>query len=522
MTMVRIGIDVGGTNTDAVAVSGSEVVAWHKTATTPDTFDGIGTALAAVLRSVDADAVGQVMLGSTHPLNAIIRRRDLDRVGVLRIAAPATLSIPPLADWPADLVDAVRGPVAIVRGGHEYEGSEIGPLDEDAVRGFVEECRGRVRAIALTGVTSPANPDHEIAAARIIAETLGPSFPVTLGHEVGGLGLLERENSAVLNAALHTVGQEIITGLTQALAAHRLRADTYLTQNDGTLLSAEEATRRPILTIGSGPTNSMRGAAHLSGLTDAIVMDIGGTSTDVGLLMDGFPRTSALAVDIGGVRTNYRMPDLISMGLGGGTIVRTAPDREAGHGLEVGPDSVGYLLTRRARVFGGDTLTLSDVSVLAGRAAFGDRDRAADVPRSVTVQALEWVDDRIRVLADRIKAVRSELPLIAVGGGGHLVPDTVPGVSEVVRHAHAGVANALGAAIAEASGSVDRAFQYGDGGREACLNEAKTAAVDAAIGAGADPARVRITMVNEIPMAYLPGSSARVQIKAVGPLLERT
>ncbi|MFF0448903.1 hydantoinase/oxoprolinase N-terminal domain-containing protein [Streptomyces sp. NPDC004609] len=516
MSSLRIGIDVGGTHTDAVAVDPlGRVVSSHKAATTPEVFDGIRAALAGVLAEVGPDEVGRVMLGTTHPVNAIIRRKDLARVGILRIAAPATLSIAPLAAWPAELADAVRGRVAIVRGGHEYDGTEINPLDTDAVRRFAEECRNRVDAIALTGVTSPANPEHEIHAARIVAEILGEGFPVTMGHEVGGLGLLERENSAILNGALTFVGRSIVAGLEQALDSHRLHAEIYVTQNDGTLLSAAEAMRRPILTIGSGPTNSMRGAAYLSGLSDAIVMDVGGTSADVGLLVDGFPRASALAVEIGGVRTNYRMPDLISIGLGGGTIVRTEPE------LAVGPDSVGYRLTEEARIFGGDTLTLSDVSVLADRARFGDPARAADVPLKVVDGALGWVDGRIQVLTDRIKAARVDMPLIAVGGAAHLIPDAIPGVSEVHRHEHASVANAIGAAIAEASGTIDRAYRFDDSSREECLDEARRAATEAAVRAGADPARVRITTVNEIPMAYVPGDCARVQVKAAGPLLDR-
>lgn len=513
MSRVRLGIDVGSTNTDAVAVGGAgEILAWHKTATTPAVLDGIRAAIAAVLAEVDADAIDQVMLGTTHPVNAIIRRKELARVGILRIAAPATLSISPLASWPKDLTALVRGHTEIIRGGHEYEGTEINPLDEAAVASFARRCRGTVDAIAVTGVSSPANPDHEQRAGAIIAEILGSDFSVTLGHEVGNLGLLERENSAVLNAALTTVGRDIVRGLETALEQHRLQPEIFLTQNDGTLLSAEEAMRRPILTIGSGPTNSMRGAAHLSGLTDAIVMDVGGTSTDVGLLVNGFPRESALAVEIGGVRTNYRMPDLISFGLGGGTILRAAP-------FQVGPDSVGYALIEKGLVFGGEVPTLSDVSVLAGRADFGDAALAGKViTDELLEQAIAWVDATIRTAADRIKAARVEVPLIAVGGGSHLIPPAIPDVSEVVRHEYASVANAIGAAIAEASGSVDRMFRYDETSREACLQEARSLASEAAIRAGADPTAIRISSVTEIPMSYMPGNCARVQVKAVGPL----
>src|SRR5207247_9604967 len=133
----------------------------------------------------------------------------------------------------------------------------------------------------------------------------------------------------------------------------------YLTQNDGTVMLASLAQRYPVYSFASGPTNSMRGAAFLSRLSDAIVIDVGGTTTDIGCLRQGFPREANNAVEVGGVRTLFRMPDLLSLGLGGGSHVSTNP-------LAVGPLSVGYQLTERARVFGGDELTATDVAVAAG------------------------------------------------------------------------------------------------------------------------------------------------------------
>ncbi|GCD99157.1 hydantoinase/oxoprolinase N-terminal domain-containing protein [Embleya hyalina] len=511
---LRIGIDVGGTNTDAVVVDSSGTVrARHKAPTTPAVFDGVRAALEAVLSAVDGSAIGQVMLGTTHPLNAIIRRSGLGRVGVLRIGAPATLSVPPLAGWPNDLVAALRGPAAIVRGGHEYSGVECGPLDEAAILDFAKQCEGAVDAIAVTAMSSPINPAHERRAAELLREVLGRDIAVTESRDVGGIGLLERENSAILNSALVGVGRHVVESLLQALAHHEMTPDVYLTQNDGTLLTVEEAIRRPVLTIGSGPTNSMRGAAYLTGLTDAVVMDVGGTSTDVGLLVNGFPRESALAVEIGGVRTNYRMPDLIAVGLGGGTIVTDE------NGMRIGPDSVGYRLAGEAIVFGGSTLTLSDVSVAAGRSTIGEREYLSRLDRGLVRRALESIDGRFAALADRIKASRGPQPLVAVGGGAHLVPDRIEGIDMVHRHEHADVANAIGAAIAEASGSVDRTFSYDEGGRAYCLEQARELAVEQAVRAGADPVRVRITALTEVPMSYMPGTSVRVQAKAVGPLL---
>jgi len=150
------------------------------------------------------------------------------------------------------------------------------------------------------------------------------------------------------------------------LRDHGVESDLFITQNDGTLMAVEYARKYPVFTIASGPTNSLRGAAFLSGLSDALVVDVGGTTTDVGILLKGFPRESTSAMEIGGVRTNFRMPDLISIGLGGGSLIRT--DNGS---CTVGPDSVGYKITSEALIFGGKTLTATDAAVAAGLADLG-------------------------------------------------------------------------------------------------------------------------------------------------------
>ncbi len=380
------------------------------------------------------------------------------------------------------------------------------------MRSFAADCReAGVSAIAVSCAFSPANYEHEDRAGAILAEELGDSIAVTLSHEIGSLGLLEREDAAALNASLLGVSRAVVDGLTRALEENGLDVVAYLTQNDGTLMTVEQAVKFPVLTVGSGPTNSMRGASALAGLTDALVMDVGGTSTDVGILIDGFPRESSHAVEVGGVRTNFRMPDLISIGMGGGTIIHDDG--------RVGPDSVGYRVITEALVTGGSTPTLSDASVKAGRLdGFGDAALTDGLDPDRSDAALAWVDERVQELCDRMKASRQALPLIAVGGGSHLVADDVPGVSEVIKPPHFAVANAYGAAIAEASGEVDRVYRYDDSSREECLEDAKALAIKAANKAGADPEHIRITTVMEIPMTYVPGGGCRVQVKAAGPL----
>jgi N-methylhydantoinase A/oxoprolinase/acetone carboxylase beta subunit len=314
-----------------------------------------------------------------------------------------------------------------------------------------------------------------------------------------------------------------------AVNAHGLDARLFFTQNDGTLMSLDQAARTPVLTIGSGLANSMRGAAFLSGLRDALVIDVGGTSSDVAALDHGFPRESATAIDIGGARTNFRMPDIVSIGLGGGSIVREGPPGgcptghrstrngplgEAPRSLQIGPQSVGAALLQHALVFGGSITTLTDVAVAAGRARIGqtpppeglDADRILDVAGALLAGAV-----------DRARTTIADMPLVAVGGASFLVPDAMPGVSDVLRPDHHDVANAVGAAIAQVSGQIEEVVRL-DSDRAAVLEGARERAVQRAVDAGADGERVEIVEQDEVPLAYVTEPIARLRVKAVGPL----
>jgi N-methylhydantoinase A/oxoprolinase/acetone carboxylase beta subunit len=513
---LRIGIDVGGTNTDAVVLDETNaVLAWTKQATTADVTTGLGHAVSAVLDELGPrrTRVGRVMLGTTHATNAILERRSLGRVAVLRLGAPATTAVPPLQAWPADLRDAVMLDAAIVGGGHLVDGYPIAPLDVDAVRAFLASVAGRADAIAVTGVFSPAFRKQELEVADIVAEVLGPDVAVSLSHEIGSLGLVERENATVLNAALYGLARGVTDALEAVLEGHGLDVTSYFAQNDGTLMAPDYAARYPVLTIGSGPANSLRGAAFLSGVSDAIVVDVGGTSSDLGVLVNGFPRESALAVDIGGVRTNFRMPDILGLAIGGGTRVRGEADEPV-----VGPDSVGYALITEGLGFGGEVATLTDAALLDGRVRIEGTDstRAEGVAK-LLAQALERTDGWIAEAVDQVSLGRGSQPLVAVGGGSFLVPDDVPGVSVVLRPEYGQVANAVGAAIALASGRWETIVPAGPGRTEA-LEKAKEIACQRAIQAGAEPSQVEVVEVSEVPLAYLPEPALRVHVKAAGPL----
>ena len=255
----------------------------------------------------------------------------------------------------------------------------------------------------------------------------------------------------------------------------------------------------------------MRGAAFLSGLKDAVVVDIGGTTSDVGVLVQGFPREASVAVRIGGVRTNFRMPDVLSFGLGGGSHVKADP-------LQVGPQSVGYEITSRAIVFGGSELTASDIAVAAGLADMGDPSRVAGLDKTLVDNALHRMWEMVEASVDRAKTAPGDVPVILVGGGIVLIGDKLNGVSELHRPEHASVANAIGAAIAQVGGEVDRIFSLDGVSREKVLEQAKEEARQRVLREGGIPESIEVVDVEEIPLAYLPGNATRIRVKAVGSL----
>lgn len=512
---MRIGIDVGGTNTDAVVMDGMRVVASCKRPTTADVSGGIIAALEEVLAetAVPASAITAVMLGTTHFTNAVVERQRLMPVAAIRLALPATEALPPMVDWPADLRAAIGGQTSLLAGGHEYDGRPIAALDEDGVRTAAADARRKgIQSVAITSVFSPIDPSFEERAAAIVRSEL-PGVFVTLSHEIGRIGLLERENAAIINASLRQLAQRMVVSFRVALEGLGIRAPFFVSQNDGTLMSAAYVERYPVLTFASGPTNSMRGAAFLSGVKEAIVVDIGGTTTDVGMLLHGFPRESSVAVDVGGVRTSFRMPDVLSIGLGGGSRIHVD------EGIRVGPDSVGYELTQRGRVFGGDTLTTTDVAVAAGLVDIGDRERVAELDRGLISRTLEQIQRLVEDAVDRVKTSIQPVPVVLVGGGTILIEGEIRGASELIRPDHFAVANAIGAAIAQVGGETDRVFSLERQTRDEALREATRGATDKAVEAGAAPATVQVVDVEEVPLSYLPGNAERIRVKVVGDLV---
>ncbi|MCD6471875.1 hydantoinase/oxoprolinase family protein [Candidatus Aerophobetes bacterium] len=527
----RIGFDVGGTFTDGVLVSGESVLAKAKALTTEDVTSGIIVVLDKILKesAIDSAKIKMVSFGTTHTTNAIIERRNLSKVGVFRLGAPATTAIPPLTGWPDDLKKALGGMenVHIIRGGSEYDGQDIVPLDEKAIALACREMKGKINSVAIIGVFSPIISKHEERAAEIVREVLGEDISITLSNRIASISILERENSTILNAAVISVMRQAVSSLKEAIDKRGINANLFIVQNDGSVMAADYASEYPIFTVASGPAASVRGAVYLSGIKDGIVVDIGGTSTDFAYIVKGFPRESSITVNIGGVKTNIRCPDLLSIALGGGTLIKYDGVTVGG----LGPESVGYNLVRLARSFGGPLLTVHDIAVATGilnqKFDIFDTDYCTDTSRvdslspALVQNAFAKIKKRLEESIDNMKTSAGDVPTIFIGGGAMVVPmKDIIGTSEIVRPKHFEVGGAVGTTIAEigayAEGVVDLEIEKRN---RAIENVIKTARNNA-VAAGANRETTEVIDVEEIPFTYMPGKREKIRIRVKGKIFK--
>jgi N-methylhydantoinase A/oxoprolinase/acetone carboxylase beta subunit len=301
---MRAGVDVGPTNTDAALLDdGGTVRATVKVASTPgDPVAGVRAALDRLPLCPD-----QVSVGLRGAATSVATRRGLRKVAVLRIGGASAQAVRPLFGWPADLRAAVSAGAEIVEGGGGLDREDWTPLDRDAVARFAARVAGRAQAVAVAGLFSPLDDEQEREAAGIIAAELGDGVPISLSAELGSIGLLERENATVLDAALSGFATTVSAGLSAACPD----AAVYVTRGDGTLMNLEHLARHPGLSLGSGPASTLRGAGALTGLADAVVADVGASRIRVGVLAGGFPEEAVGGAAIGGVPVGFRIPGLI-------------------------------------------------------------------------------------------------------------------------------------------------------------------------------------------------------------------
>ena len=326
-----LGIDTGGTYTDGMLLDygARQVLATHKSLTTKrDLTIGIEQVIEGI-RIEDPASVKMVSVSTTLATNAIAEGKG-KRVALL------------LVGYDPDLIKSFKlaGRFATpnfyyFQGGHDFFGREKEELDLPDILAKVNAIKDQVDALAVSSYFSPLNPEHELQVQRALAEIC--DLPVVLGHQLSTkLGSVERATTAALNASLLAVLKEFIVAVRQALEHRQIDAPLMVVRGDGTLMGAEFASQTPVETIHSGPAASAIGGRFLSTLDDALVVDIGGTTTDLALIEGGQVTVTEEGAMVGEYKTAVKAANLLSIALGGDSHISPTKDRS----VTVGPERV--------------------------------------------------------------------------------------------------------------------------------------------------------------------------------------
>jgi N-methylhydantoinase A/oxoprolinase/acetone carboxylase beta subunit len=326
-----LGIDTGGTYTDGVLLEyeSRRVLASHKSLTTKRDFS-IG--IEKVIEGIHIDEpseIRMVSISTTLATNAIAEGKG-KRVALFLIG------------YDPELIDRFKMAARFATpsyyffdGGHDLYGREKNPLDLAGILAKVNKLRGQVEAIAVSSYFSPLNPEHENRAYQAIARVC--DLPVVLGHQLSTkLGSVERATTAALNASLLAVLQDFIIAVRRAMERRHIDAPLMVVRGDGTLMSDEFAARTPVETIHSGPAASAIGGRFLSRLDDALIVDVGGTTTDIALIQVGQVSVSEEGATVAGFKTSVKAANLLSIGLGGDSHITLGHDNK----VLIGPERV--------------------------------------------------------------------------------------------------------------------------------------------------------------------------------------
>jgi len=326
MANLALGIDTGGTFTDGVVIdlNNEEIITSTKTITTrSDLTQAIGSCLTELLAvpEVKTDDIKLVSLSTTLATNAIVEGQGAE-VGAIMIGFDPDEDLPTRHQ-------------RVVTGGCTIKGKIKEPLKEEEVRRAARELQEKVDAYAVCGYLGIRNPIQEKEAARIITETTG--YPVVAAHQLSSdLGFQERVTTAVFNARLLPLITGLIDSVKKMLAKNEINAPLMVVRGDGSLISEQEARSRPVETSLSGPAASVVGARQLAGVNDGIIVDMGGTTTDLAVLQDGSPRINPQGARVGGWHTRIKAADIRTIGLGGDSLVKVSSEGE----LDLGPQRV--------------------------------------------------------------------------------------------------------------------------------------------------------------------------------------
>lgn len=518
--MMRLGIDVGGTNTDAVIVNADgKLLSWAKQLTSEDIVTAIYQAADTALKeaNISPKKISGVFLGTTHVLNALYHPGQLAKTALIRIVKHPSAIVPGLY-WPEHLKAYIKK-VYQLRTNYSYTGklkNEASLIDVQLKEMLAEIESEGIESICIVGAFSPLYESEELEIKRRI-KNIYPDLPITMSHEIGSTGFLERENASLLNAVLSLVIREAMLSVTEVFKRLKLECPYWLTQNDGSLMEINEAMNFPILTIGSGVTNSLRGAAKLSQLDRCIVVDVGGSTIDIGRMMNGQPEATSGPSTILDIPVNVRMPKTESLAYGGGSLISNKRDVIK---IEA---TIASDIEREGMAWGGKSWTLTDSFLKVFSESFKDEkielvllDKlSADDCYKVIHTVSKELKDRIA----RLQLRNEELPVVVVGGGSPMLVGNIFSKYDKVAHpAGYHICNALGACFAPLSAEIDKVFWLHHKTKEEIITQAKEMIIAELLSKGASENSIRISAVEEFPFDYLKGEVIRLRIKGLGEM----
>ena len=325
-----LGIDTGGTYTDGVIVelASKQILRKAKARTTREDLT-IG--IEACIDNLGYDNFAQismVALSTTLVTNAIVEGKGCE-VGVILIG-----------EQPMDKLPAEH--CLVIDGGHNIEGVPYKPLDEAGLLQSLAVFAGKVTAIAISGFCSVRNPEHELRAKELVQQHL--RLPVVCAHQLTTtLGFYQRTVTAALNARLLPIIAEWLESITRVLRSRGIRAPIMIVKSDGSLMDIDTALEKPIETILTGPAASIVGACSLSGQGEAIIVDMGGTTTDIAMVKSFNPMFNNEGAVVGGWRTRVRSAEIYTYGLGGDA----AKEWVTHHLIQAGADNPDISVMRR-------------------------------------------------------------------------------------------------------------------------------------------------------------------------------
>ena len=447
-----IGLDSGGTYTDAVLYDDETSMIWEtaKELTTHDDLaEGIKLCLTKLINNRENLVIDRIMISTTLATNAVVEGNG-QKVGVLYIGKESKGPLPSKS-------------TALIDGKINIKGHEEAPVNFDMLESAVEKMKGQVDAFVISGFMSIKNPIHEIQVKNRVLELT--DIPVLCCHElINNIGFHDRTVTAVLNARLMPIINNFLYSIDKVLKELNIQTKVYIVRGDGSIVKASTIKTRPVETILSGPAASIVGARFLSGLDDAFILDMGGTTTDTAKMVNREVKVNKNGADISGWKTMIRSLDIKTFGIGGDSKISIDDENM----ITIGPKRCSPSCK------GGDDLTPTDIVHFNNEFEFGDKsaslEKISEIASKHSMNSLELV----LLLRDKITEIiyhkciapylERNMPVVAIGApAGYWIKKTnsrhpfsliIPDKYEV--------ANAVGAAVAEVTEREDGVIRMGD------------------------------------------------------------